>query len=132
MQEGHIMIHHTIKLLIVLFSVSSTCFSAVNSEKEKLMEELTGRSTRAVVQVLPAKLAPLPERHLSAGLSAFSGKNYILALKHFNTVILKHSKSKEVKSAYLAKAKLYSEIGLNEQAQMNSKLALQYGNNISK
>lgn len=122
----------SIKLFIALFLISTSCFAAIKSkdknlENEKLIEELTGRTVSK-----SARPATLPARHLSAGLDAFKSKNYILSLKHFNTVILKYSKSAEVKLAYLAKSKLYREMGLLAQAELNSKLALQYGHKISK
>ena len=129
------MTSQNIILFAVLILSSSIGFTAVNSADEKLMEELSGRQK---IQAKSKPLITLPnsgslaERHLFAGLDAFKVKNYILALKHYNTVIFKHSKSREVKSAFLAKAKLYTEIGLQEQAQLNSKLALQQGYKITK
>lgn len=127
------MLRQNIKLFIVLSLIASTCFSAISSEDEKLMEELAGKSPNKPAAMLQKKTtAPISERHLSAGLNAFKAKNYILALKHYNTVIIKYSKSKEYKSAFLAKAKLYTEMGLKEQAELNFKLAHQLGNKISK
>jgi|GEM_PF-4603800 len=119
------MSQHKIKLLILLCLFSSSSLSAIKSENEKLIEELTGQTAKQATAI--------STRHLQAGLKAFENKNYIIALKHYNTVIIKHSKSKEVRSAYLAKSKLYFEMGLDEQAQLNSRLAIQQsGNNIKK
>lgn len=122
------MIQHKIKFLVIIFLFGSSSFSAVSSgnknENEKLIQELTGRSSNLTAKILPNSAA-ISERHLQAGLSAFRLKNYILALKHFNTVIIKHAKSKEVKSAYMAKAKLYNEMGLMEQAELSLKQAAQ-------
>lgn len=127
------MLSQNIKLFIVLLLATSTCFSAISSEDEKLMEELSGKSSNKPAAVLQQKTtASISERHLSAGLNAFKSKNYILALKHYNTVIIKHSKSKEVKSAFLSKAKLYAEMGLEEQAERNLRLANQLGSITSK
>ncbi|MEK6628800.1 MAG: hypothetical protein AABY53_09250 [Bdellovibrionota bacterium] len=123
------MIHHKIKLLVIIFLFCFKSFSAVSSvsknDNEKLIQELTGRSPNSVAKALP-KSAAISERHLQAGINAFRLKNYIRALKHFNTVIVKHSKSKEVRSAYLAKAKLYKEMGLMEQAEQNKLLGLKH------
>ena len=126
------MLSQSIKLFIVLLLATSTCFSAISSEDEKLMEELSGQSSKRPAVVLRPLSATISERHLSAGLNAFKSKNYILALKHYNTVIIKHSKSKEVKSAFLSKAKLYAEMGLTEQAELNLGLAQRLGSKISK
>lgn len=124
MRRGCIMLSQNNKLFFAISFAVSICFSAVNTEEEKLMEELSGRKKSKPTTMTTS----VSERHLYAGLEAFKYKNYILALKHYNTVILKHRKSKEVKSAYLAKAKLYTEMGLRDQAQLN----LQMGNKISK
>jgi len=130
------MIQHQSKFLIFIFLFSLNSFSAIHSENEKLIQELTGQASKqstinSTASNQTAGLS-LPARHLQAGLKAFHNKNYILALKHYNTVILKYSKSQEVKSSYLAKAELYDEMGLKEQAQLNIRLAAQLGPNILK
>lgn len=131
------MLHQNINLFIVVFLVVVNCFSAIKTEEDKLIEELSGQKKNIFVAKVANKLvvqaaASISEKHLFAGLDAFKDKNYILALKHYNTVILKHKKSKEVKSAFLAKSKLYAEMGLKEQAQQNLEVALKLGNKISK
>lgn len=127
------MLSQNTKLFIVLLLFTSACFSAISSEDEKLMEELSGQPSKRPAAILRHKSsATISERHLFAGLDAFMAKNYILALKHYNTVIIKHSKSKEVKSAFLAKAKLYAEMGLTEQSELNLGLAQRLGSKISK
>lgn len=122
-------------LFLIIFFVSINALTAVKSEADKLLEELTGTTTRNqpknetrnsnLNKLDNAATLPMSKRHLNAGFKAFTNKNYILALKHYNTVIIKYAKSDDVKEAYLAKAQLYSEIGLNEQAQLNTKLAMQ-------
>lgn len=125
-------------LLILSISLTSTAaFASVpakTSENAKLLEELTGKKAAPVAAVVrapavaaPAVVAAAPvavsRKHLNAGFQAYTKKDYITALKHYNTIVVKHAKSPEVKSAYLAKAKLYQEMGLIEQAQYNVKLA---------
>lgn len=121
-------------LFLVVLLVTMNCFSAVRSEDDKLMEELSGQKKSAPVATKAAKPAAstISEKHLFAGLDAFKVKNYILALKHYNTVIIKHSRSKEVKSAYLAKSKLYAEMGLQDQSIHNLQMAIKMGNKITK
>lgn len=122
------MLNHAIKFLLLITFVPVVCFSTISSEKDKLMEELTGRSsTKKSTTVQTPVKEPLSKRHLLAGINAYKNKNYILALKHYNTVIIKHKNSAEVKLAYLEKVRLYNDMGLKEQAQRNSKLAAQYG-----
>lgn len=117
----------------LLFTVPFLFFAqlslaAVNKKSEdiKLLEELTGKSAAPAAPALPvaqAKPVELSKRHLDAGIFAYKAKNYILALKHYNTVIVKFPKSAEVKSAFLAKAKLYREMGLQEQSELNLRRA---------
>jgi hypothetical protein len=130
----------TQNLLLLILSIlltSTSAFASVptkTNEKAKLLEELTGKKTEpapAVAAKTPAVAQPavaaapmaVSRKHLNAGFQAYTKKDYITALKHYNTILVKHSKSAEVKSAYLAKAKLYQEMGLIEQAQYNVKLA---------
>lgn len=136
------MLCQNFNLFSVVFLLAINSFSAVNSsvksEDDKLMEELSGHNKKVVVAVKTAKAAVRPatstisEKHLFAGLDAFKAKNYILALKHYNTVILKHAKSKEVKSAYLAKSKLYTEMGLQDQSIHNLQMAIKIGNKTTR
>ena len=114
----------------LLFTVPFLFFAqlslaAVNRKSEdlKLLEELTGKSTAPAAPVVKAKPIEFSKRHLDAGIYAYKSKNYILALKHYNTVIVKYPKSAEVKSAFLAKAKLYREMGLAEQSNLNLRRA---------
>jgi hypothetical protein len=126
----------TQNLLLLILSIlltSNAAFASVPSkanEKAKLLEELTGKKAVGVaspaVAVQPAIAVAsmaVSRKHLNAGFQAYTKKDYITALKHYNTIVVKHAKSPEVKSAYLAKAKLYQEMGLIEQAQYNVKLA---------
>jgi hypothetical protein len=116
----------------VLTSGGSKASSAATNEAQ-LLEELTGKkaSEKPTVAVSgtstkPRAVAQAPSKlHLNAGYQAFMKKDYILALKHYNTVLAKYSKSSEVRLTYMAKAKLYNEMGLAEPAQRNLKLAQQ-------
>ena len=128
------------KLMLLILSIlltSTSAFASVpakTNEKAKLLEELTGKKSQpapAAVTVAPQAAKPavaaapvaVSRKHLNAGFQAFTKKDYITALKHYNTILVKHGRSPEVKSAYLAKAKLYQEMGLIEQARYNAKLA---------
>jgi outer membrane protein assembly factor BamD (BamD/ComL family) len=65
---------------------------------------------------------------LDAGFYAFTKKDYISALKYYNTIIVKYPGSSELQLAYLAKSKMYNEMGLIDQAKLN----LQYANQVGK
>lgn len=110
-------------------SVANPNANAVKSSalsEKNLMEELTGKKQPAVAnttQMQNLKKAPLSVQHFMAGQRAVEQKNYILAIKHFNTVIKKYPLSAQVKPALVAKAKVYQEMGLQQQAQRNLKLA---------
>lgn len=101
-------------------------FKPTHVREKSIMHELTGEG-EAFVSQLPSdeqlKNKPLSVRHYYAGLRAVESKNYILAIKQFNTVIQKYPRSKEVKLSFLAKSKLYKEMGLKEPASYNFKLA---------
>jgi outer membrane protein assembly factor BamD (BamD/ComL family) len=128
------MLRQNFKLFLLVTFVCCTSLAAVQSEDQILIEELTGNSNK-ISEVLPqvsAKKMSLAEKHLFAGLDAFKNKNYILALKHYNIVIDKFGHSKDVRNAYIAKSKLYVEMGLREQAQYNSKKAFKLGEKKSK
>lgn len=120
-------------VFLILIFVSSFCFSAVKSEKDKLIEELTGESSLPIQQNISDKQkSSISAKHLRSGIEALKRKDYILSLKYLNTIILKYSNSPEVTAAYSAKANLYTIIGLPEQAQLNTKLATMNGMKISK
>jgi hypothetical protein len=124
--EGGIMINQNIKLFLVTICIASTAFSAVKKDDENILQELTGESRKKSLSV-----QTLPEKHLLAGDQAFKNKDYIKALKHYNTVIIKHNKlSKDKVQAYLSKAELYQQIGLTEQAKYNVSLAKKSKQNI--
>ena len=53
-------------------------------------------------------------------------KNYILALKRYNTVIARFSNSKLAQAAYFGKADLYKKMGLAQQSQYNLRVAREY------
>jgi hypothetical protein len=108
-------------LFFVLFLTGSCAFSSINTEQEKLWKELTG--TSAIEAKKPVAEASLSSRHLEAGRQAALKKDYITALKHYNTVIVRFQHSPEVSAAYQAKSELYQEMGLADQAALNSKLA---------
>ena len=134
-------------LLMSVFLISSTFANAavlmsggskpVTSAPNdaQLLEELTGKkATVAASGVAPKAVAVLAQHqklmlqspsqlHLNSGYQAYLQKDYILALKHYNTVLAKYPQSSEVRLTYMAKAKLYNEMGLAEQAQRNYKLA---------
>lgn len=128
------MLRQNFKLFIAIILVASFGSAAIQTEDEKLIEELTGGSSlnKTNLQKSTLKKMSEPEKHLFAGLDAFGNKNYIQALKHYNAVIAKFPKSKEVRFAYIAKAKLYNEMGLPVQANLNSRMAVKLGEKKSK
>lgn len=81
--------------------------------QKSLYEELTGEKIR----VSPAQKA------LELARQSKNNKNYIQALKRYNTIIVRFPRTPQAKQAYLDKAVLYKEMGLNEQAQLNLKKA---------
>jgi hypothetical protein len=128
------MLRHNFKLILSISFVCCTSLASIQSEDQILIQELTGNSNK-ISEDLPqasAKKISLAEKHLFAGLDAFKNKNYILALKHYNIVIDKFGHSKDVRNAYIAKSKLYVEMGLREQAQYNSEKAFKLGETITK
>ncbi len=120
MKKQHLLLLITTLLLIP----SASLFAAVENKKEeeKLMEELTGKK---VVVAKPAAVIvkPMSRKLLDAGFQAFTKKDFITALKYYNTIIVKYPKSNEIRLAYLGKVKLYTEMGLTEQAQLNLNIA---------
>lgn len=120
---------------VILFT-SSYSFAKANSTivpssrkasaitDKALIEELTGKKNiqqNASTQKL--KNAPLPVQHYLAGKKAAQEKNYILAIKHFNTVLKKYPQSAQVSPTLVAKAKVYQEMGLMPQAAHNMRIA---------
>lgn len=92
---------------------------------KNIYEELTGKKSKVPYTDAQLRKLPLSAQHYYAGVRAAEAKNYILAIKQYNTVIKKYPSSKEVKSALLAKASLYKEMGLREPASLNIRLAQQ-------
>ncbi|MFN3454648.1 MAG: hypothetical protein ACK41T_06765 [Pseudobdellovibrio sp.] len=101
-------------------AISQRAKQAATSEsplsKKNIYEELTGKSI--VAQGHPAR------KVLSLARQAKQEKNYTLAIKRYNTLLVKFPKAAEVKDAYFDKAEMYREMGLLEQAQYNQQLAL--------
>ncbi len=93
------------------------------SNEQTVIQELTGKVASTVPTQEQLKNKPLSTQHYFAGVRAAESKNYILAIKHFNTVLKKFPRSPEVKSAFTAKAKVYKEMGLSEPASLNMKMA---------
>ncbi|MGZ3726138.1 MAG: hypothetical protein ACXWQQ_10060 [Pseudobdellovibrio sp.] len=120
-------------LLITTFFLfpGRSVFAAVENKKEeeKLLEELTGKKAPAPAVTVAAPSAVKSEeksmsrRLLDAGYYAYTQKEFIEALKYYNTIIVKYPNTPEVRLAYLGKVKLYNEMGLEEQAQRNLKIA---------
>ena len=93
------------------------------SNDQTVIQELTGKAVSQVPPQEQLKNKPLSTQHYYAGVRAAESKNYILAIKHFNTVLKNYPRSNEVKLAFTSKAKVYKEMGLNEPAQLNLKMA---------
>lgn len=83
--------------------------------QKTIYEELTGQKG------LSGKQAPA--RILEMARDAKWKRDYVTALKRYNTIIVKFPKSKEVRQAYLDKAALYKEMGLLEQSKYNMQKA---------
>lgn len=86
-----------------------------STNKKSLYEELTGHRSLSV--------AATSRRILELARESKSQKDYVLALKRYNTLIVKYPKAIEVKDAYFDKAQLYKEMGLQEQSKYNFDLA---------
>ena len=104
---------------------SASVFASIENKKEeeKLIEELTGKKVVVAAPVTVAVEKPMSRKLLDAGFFAYTKKEYISALKYYNTIIVKYPASKELRLAYLGKAKLYTEMGLDEQAKLNLNIA---------
>jgi hypothetical protein len=87
------------------------------------IHELTGKPVSTLPSAQDLKGKPLSTQHYYAGLRAAESKNYIMAIKHFNTVLKKYPRSAEVKLAFASKAKIYKEMGLSEPASLNMRMA---------
>lgn len=83
--------------------------------QKTIYEELTGQKG------LSGKQAPA--RILEMARDVKWKRDYVTALKRYNTIIVKFPKSKEVRQAYLDKAALYKEMGLLEQSKYNMQKA---------
>lgn len=129
---------NVILLATIVFFINSYGFAKVNSSvaptntkasvitDNALIEELTGKKdNQQTIASKKLKNAPLPIQHYLAGKKAAQEKNYILAIKHFNTVLKKYPQSAQVTPALLAKAKVYQEMGLIPQAAHNMRMAQQ-------
>lgn len=96
-------------------SVSKQPASNPALAQKTIYEELTGQKG------LSAKHAPA--RILEMARDAKWKRDYVTALKRYNTIIVKYPKSKEVRQAYLDKSALYREMGLLEQSKYNMQKA---------
>jgi hypothetical protein len=83
--------------------------------QKTIYEELTGKKGLSAKQ--------MPARVLDMARDARWKRDYVTALKRYNTIIVKYPKSKEVRQAYLDKAALYKEMGLLQQSKYNSEKA---------
>lgn len=93
------------------------------SNDKKWLQDLTGKPVVQIPTREELLTKPLSTQHYYAGLRELETKQYINAIKHFNTVLKKYPRSAEVKWAFAAKAKVYNEMGLAEPAQLNSLLS---------
>ena len=100
------------------------------SSDQVVLQELTGKAVSQIPTQKQLKLKPLSTQHYFAGLRAAESKNYIMAIKHFNTVLKKFPHSPEVKPAFQAKAKVYTDMGLSEPADLNLRLSQSQNINI--
>ena len=104
-------------------NVNAMPLSSPLAKEQEIMKELTGKAASNIPTQAQLKNKPLPTQHYFAGLRAYESKNYIKAIKHFNTVLKKYPQAPEVKLSFVAKAKIYNEMGLEEPAQLNLKMA---------
>ena len=105
-------------------NAASTNRKASAITEKALIEELTGKkNNQQNASTKKLKNAPLPIQHYLAGKKAAQEKNYILAIKHFNTVLKKYPQSAQVSPTLVAKAKVYQEMGLIPQAAHNMRIA---------
>ncbi len=93
------------------------------SNEQSLIKELTGKVASNTPTQEQLKSKPLSTQHYFAGVRAAESKNYIMAIKHYNTVLKKYPRSPEVKAAFAAKAKVYKEMGLSEPANLNMRMS---------
>lgn len=83
--------------------------------QKSIYEELTGKKGASSKQA--------STRILEMARDARWKRDYVTALKRYNTIIVKYPKSKEVRQAYLDKAALYREMGLVQQSKYNMEKA---------
>ncbi|MES2803437.1 MAG: hypothetical protein V4654_13160 [Bdellovibrionota bacterium] len=97
--------------------VSAIKKSAANPAlgQKSIYEELTGKKGGAVKEA--------PTRILALARDAKWKRDYVTALKRYNTIVVKYPKSKEARQAYLDKAALYREMGLLQQSKYNMEKA---------
>lgn len=109
------MSRHRVSLLIIFSLSFSSALAAVPKGDARIWEELTGKKAG----VHKAAASSAPEQHLRSGMEAFKKRDYIAALQHYNTVISRYGTSPQVRAAHLAKAQLYSRMGLAEAARVS-------------
>lgn len=131
-----IIVHRQIKMLLFLcMFVSITANSAVQKkssiDNSKIIKELTGYTQQEFDYKEQSDRA---YAILANGEKAFKNKNYAAALKEYNIVVTKFKNIRlAVRSAYLAKAKLFDEMGLSDLASQNAIYAKESSlNNIAK
>lgn len=81
--------------------------------KDQVFKDLTGKNTTVAV----TKSAQI----LKLARESKSQKNYVLAIKRYNTLLVKFPKAKEIPYVYLDKSQMYRELGLVEQSELNLK-----------
>lgn len=79
--------------------------------QKTIYEELTGKKSLSAEQA--------PTRILELARDAKWRRDYVTAIKRYNTVIVKYPKSPQVRQAYIDKAELYKEMGLTAQSKYN-------------
>ena len=86
----------------IFLAPSASVFASIENKKEeeKLIEELTGKKVLVVATPVAVE-RPMSRKLLDAGFFAFTKKEYISALKYYNTIIVKYPASKELRLAYL-------------------------------
>lgn len=103
--------------------VSSYQLNSPLTSDQSVLHELTGKPVSNIPTQVQLKNKPKSAQHYYAGLRAAEAKNYIMAIKHFNTVLKNYPRSSEVKPAFTAKAKVYNDMGLTQPAQLNMRMA---------
>lgn len=96
--------------LLIILTIFSF-FNCPTFAAKSAYEELTGKK--------PLTRKDAPKQILELARDAKWKKDYITAIKRYNTLIVKFPKAPEVRKAYLDKAQLYKEMGLKQQSQYN-------------